>query len=92
MVTMEKVFRWAGALGFWVKRFYDNQFYLHPSGKDALDKHAGLLAGVDVFLYFSQARQIGGQLHKNPVALYAADDSSHCFPRPELGGVFLPSA
>ena len=81
----------------------EHQLDLHALGKDAFDEHRrpmphqpSQLGGgpfvMAVRLDLGEPRQIGSQLHEDPVFLHTADDPRHCLPGMEIGGVFFPGA
>ena len=81
----------------------EHQLDLHALGKDAFDEHRrpmphqpSQLGGgpfvMAVRLDLGKPRQIGSQLHEDPVFLHTADDPRHRLPGMEIGGVFFPGA
>ena len=91
MVPLKKIL-YRGGRVIRRKGIHDDELDLHALGEDALDVHAGALAGADTFSVLRQSRQIRRQFHKNPVPLHTAHDPGHRLPSAEPRGVFLPRA
>ena len=71
---------------------HDLELDLHPLRPDGADGDGDPVPRGQALPELGQAREVGRQLHKDPVIPYRADHAGHGVPRGEAAGVLQPGA